>query len=52
MTVFVNQQMDNMYMEVYSEHCTQHIVTNNKTQYKLTNLTTILQSIMFERDKF
>ena len=39
--MFVYQQMDDVYMRVYSEHCTQNIVTNNKIQYKLANIPTI-----------
>ena len=39
-------------MKVYSERCTQNIVNNNKTQYKQANLTTVLQSTMFDRGKF
>jgi len=39
-------------MKVHIEHCTQNIVNSNKTQYKQANVTTILQSIMFERSKF
>ena len=39
-------------MNVYSEHCTQNFFSNNKTQYKQANLTTIPQSTMFERGKF
>jgi len=39
-------------MKVYSEHCTQNIVNNNKTQYKQANITTILQATMFKRGKF
>ena len=38
-------------MKVYSEHSTWNIV-NNKTQYKEANITTILQSTMFEKGKF
>ena len=30
-------------MKVYSGHCSQNIVNINKTQYKQTNLSTILQ---------
>ena len=39
-------------MKVYSEHCTQNIVNNNKAHYKQAHLTTTLQSTMFERGKF
>ena len=39
-------------MNVYSDQCTQNIVNNSKTQYKQANVTTILQSTMFERGKF
>jgi hypothetical protein len=31
-------------MKVYSEHCTQNIVNNNKTQYKQAHLNIILQT--------
>ena len=33
----------NEWMKVYLEHCTQNIINNNKTQYKQTHLSTILQ---------
>ena len=39
-------------MKVYLEHCTHNVVNNNKTQYKQANVTTVLQSTMFERGKF
>ena len=39
-------------MKVYSEHCIQDIVNNDKKQYKQANLNTILQFTMFERGKF
>jgi len=35
-------------MKVYSDHCTQNIANNIKTQYKQANLTTVLQSTIFE----
>ena len=52
MTGSLYQQMDNMYIKVYSEHCTQNTFNNNKIQYKLANLTTLLQCTVFERGKF
>ena len=44
----MNERLNN----VYSEHCTQNIANDNKTQYKQANLTAILQAMMFERGKF
>ena len=44
------EDMNNM--KVYSEHCIQNIVNNNKIQYKQDNSATILQSAMFEKGKY
>ena len=40
---------ESLFRTLYSEHCTQNIVNNNKTQYKQANVTAV--ATVFENGK-